>query len=365
MPKQKSGLYRTKVTVGHDSGGKPIVKYISGKTKKELEEARQEVLKHYTLDAAAAQRDVLFGDYAQEWYDIYKKPLIAVSSQSGYNAALGQLIPYFENRQLRSITAAELQLYMNKLNGKSKTTIAYHNAIIKNVFESAYANGIIDRDPARGLKKPSAEKKSRRALTDAETSAVLSVGKKHPEGLLLLLLYYTGLRRGEALGLQWKDIDFLKKQLSVKRDVDFITGTIGTVKTKSSLRTVPIPDELITELNSVRGVGETYVIQSPQSHSYLSIRTFNRRWDRLMKALRDEDPSIESEEGMSILTPHYFRHNYASVLYNANVDILAAQKFLGHSDIKTTLQIYAHLSEGKEMESADKVRDAFSAKNHH
>jgi integrase len=313
------------------------------------------------MAASDTRRDILFSSYAQEWYEVYKKPLIAVSSQSGYNAALARLLPYFEDRQLRSITAAELQMYMNKLSGMSKTTIAYHNAIIRNVFESAYANGIIDRDPSRGLKKPSAEKKSRRALTDAETTAALSVGSKHPEGLLLLILYYTGLRRGEALGLQWRDVDFLKKQISVKRDVDFITGTIGALKTKSSIRTVPIPAELLSVLSRVRGVGETFVIQSPQSHSFLSIRTFNRRWDRLMKAMRDEDPSIEQENGMSILTPHYFRHNYASVLYNAGVDILAAQKFLGHSDIKTTLEIYSHLSEGKETESAEKVRAAFSA----
>lgn len=93
-----------------------------------------------------------------------------------------------------------------------------------------------------------------------------------------------------------------------------------------------------------------------------------------MQAMVEADQSIESkivsvqtdENGnkaelrASVLTAHYFRHNYASVLYNADVDILNAQRFLGHADVKTTLAIYAYLSKGKEDINAEKARVAFS-----
>ena len=263
---------------------------------------------------------------------------------------------------------------MNSKTGYGKSTLSYLQTILVNVFRSAYARGIIDRDPAIGLTRPSTDKKVRRALTEPEQAAALHVGHTHPEGLLLLILYYTGLRIGEALGLQWRDVDFSTRLLHVQRDIDFKTGSVGSLKTLSSNRHVPIPDDLFSALWNERGVGETFVLQAPKSHSHLSLRTYVRRWNRLMQAMYDYDNSIESkpinqsmtkdppmqQRFQSILTAHYFRHNYASVLYNADVDVLSAQRFLGHSDVKTTLSIYAHLSESKEQINADKVRSAFS-----
>ena len=61
----------------------------------------------------------------------------------------------------------------------------------------------------------------------------------------------------------------------------------------------------------------------------------------------------------SILTPHYFRHNYASILYRSGVDVLTAQRFLGHTDPTTTMRIYTHLAEETELKDAEKVRRAF------
>ena len=93
-----------------------------------------------------------------------------------------------------------------------------------------------------------------------------------------------------------------------------------------------------------------------------------------MIAMLEYDGSIEAkvlrthkEEGVvietygSMLTPHYFRHNYASVLYNAGVDVLSAQRFLGHSNPATTMAIYTHLSAETEDKSAEKTRLALSA----
>ena len=79
-----------------------------------------------------------------------------------------------------------------------------------------------------------------------------------------------------------------------------------------------------------------------------------------MERMAELGPDIETrEDGASILTPHYFRHNYASILYNAGVDVLSAQKFLGHANVKVTLEIYSHLSKEKEDASAGAVMDAF------
>ena len=79
-----------------------------------------------------------------------------------------------------------------------------------------------------------------------------------------------------------------------------------------------------------------------------------------MERMAELEPDIETrEDGSSILTPHYFRHNYASILYNAGIDVLSAKKFLGHSNVKTTLEIYSHLSKEKEDANAAAVRGVF------
>ena len=81
-----------------------------------------------------------------------------------------------------------------------------------------------------------------------------------------------------------------------------------------------------------------------------------------MARMYEIDRNIETRPGenMSILTPHYFRHNYASVLYNAGIDVLSAQRFLGHANVKVTLEIYSHLSKAKEDENAGIVKTVFS-----
>lgn len=362
MAKQKDGRYRTKITIGHYSDGTPRFKYASGRTKKELEEHKEELRRKYITGAVDSRRDIQFSVYALEWYETYKEPNLSPSTRQGYRSALNnRILPVFGERQLRAITAPELQRFMTGLAGNSNTILTYSKSILQNVFREAYVNGLIDRNPAQGLKKPPHTADHRRALTPAEARAVLKVASEHPDGLLLLLLYYTGARRGEVLGLQWRDIDFDARTISINRDIDFATNKVGELKTAYSRRTVPMPQELQNALDPLRGFGETFVLQSPKTHGHIVHSTFVRTWKRLMRAVYEADPAIEAIDGRSILTPHYFRHNYASLLYNAGVDVLAAQKFLGHADIKTTLSIYSHLSEGKENESADRVRAIFSS----
>lgn len=370
MAKQKSGLYRTKVVIGHDRDGKPITKYISGKTKKELEENRQEILRHYATGALEVQRDVSFKDYALEWYTVFKKPKVSRSTQQNYESAFNQRInPWFKERQLRSITATDLQVFTNSMSGMSSSSIDDTLAIIRNTFALAYNTGIIDRNPALHIEKPDSESESRRALTEAEKAAVLEVGKSDPEGFFLLLLYYTGLRRGEALGLRWEDVDLKEKMIAVRRDVDFATGEIGKLKSEKSERSVPIPPALEDLLRSRRGVPKSYLIPAPRDGGFMGKSTYERMWRRLSKAIanfnlkqHEKDPKteiIETKEGRSVLTPHYFRHNYCSILYNAGVDVVCAQRYMGHADITTTLRIYTHLSAKNEDENAQKVRSAF------
>lgn len=356
--------YRAKIEIGRTIKGEPIYKYAHGHTRKELETAKTELKKKYAVGVDGVNRDTTFGEFVLEWFEIYKVDSLSEGSKGAYIASMNKLIAAFGIRPLKSISPMELQSYLNTLTGCGKTTVAYIKIIIHGVFSTAADQGIIDRDPSLNLKNPKTTSNTRRALTEAEKDAVLRVGDSHPEGLFLLVLYYTGLRRGEALGLQWRDIDFKNKIMHIRRDIDFITNSIGQLKTNAAYRDVPIPPQLLEKLDAVRGIGETFVFQSQKNKSFLPLTTFKRMWTRLMVELFNADPSIENKQygnhTGSILTPHYFRHNYATILHSAGVDVLAAQKILGHTDIKTTLGIYSHLSEKGAIKASEKIFSAFA-----
>lgn len=322
---------------------------LQGERKKSSRRTLPTLKKRYINGAIEESRDAQFKTYVEEWYSAYKKDKLSPSSRENYHSAMYKhIFPAFKDRQMRAIRAVELQTFMNSKAGMGKTVIGDIFSILTNAFAKATAQGIIDRDPARGLIKPAATKEKRRPLTEGETKATLKVAGEHPDGLLLMLLYYTGMRRGEVLGLQWRDVDFEAGAINVRRDMDFVTNDLGELKTPCSRRSIPMPSVLMNALNGVRGIGSTPVIPSPRSHGHWPQATFMRHWKALMIALYQADGSIGAEvlgkatdkAGKeilimgSVLTPHYFRHNYASILYNAGVDVLAAQKILGHADAR-------------------------------
>ncbi|MDL2235714.1 tyrosine-type recombinase/integrase [Christensenellaceae bacterium OttesenSCG-928-L17] len=193
----------------------------------------------------------------------------------------------------------------------------------------------------------------------------------------------------------WSDVDFRERTVRIERDIDFASGDVGALKTPSSLRTIPLPDDLFDALNAVRGVGDTYILQSPESASFLCDSTFRRRWLRLTCAMYQRDNTISHEETkssinarkkydklssdakakgksfdapppvreyQSTLSPHYFRHHFASLCYDAGIDVMTTHKWLGHSDPNTTLTIYTHLSKQREDKNTAAMNAAFTKK---
>lgn len=363
---KKDKRYRAKVTVGHTADGKPIVKYASGKTRKELAKAVEELKRIYIDGLPEQRKDITFGVYATDWYNAYKKPNISPESRRHYATIFNRyLLPVLADRQLRSIRAEELQILVNNNSGLCSTAIGYITSILRAMFAMAHSQGLIDRNPAAGLIRPAAKKESRRALTEAETRAALSVMASHKHGIILAILYYTGMRRGEMAGLQWRDIDFVNNSIHVCRDMDFVTRDFGEVKTPSANRYIPVPPELRSILWSKRGIGETLVCQPPKGKLWNN-SMLHAVWADLMGAMYAAAPEIEHKEykgvKISVLTAHYFRHNYASILYAADVDVLYAQKIIGHANASTTMGTYTHLSEQAESSNAVAVQNAFEKK---
>ena len=352
---ENTPVYRAKVRIGVDSNGKPIDKYLRASSKMELETAKQACREHFILGRPIPE-DKLFYEYAEEWYTVRKEPFISDSSRASYKSCfVKHILPVFGLRHMKAISASDIQLFVNSFAGASKSQLTLIIGILHGIFSTAYAEGMLERDPTVALIRPKSSKKdARRPLTDDETQRILEVINNHPEGLFLAVLYYLGLRRGEALGLKWRDFDFNEDQVHIQRDLDY-AGSVahdGSLKTEAADRYVPIPPELKEKLLTNKGGADEYVFHTKKGNP-LPHSSFKRMWYRLMLAAgcvewrkikeSTSRPDDILKQIKVTLTPHYFRHNYVTMLYESGIDPLVAMKIVGHTDYQTTANIYTHV----------------------
>ena len=372
MPKKKTP-YRSKVKIGVDADGKPINKWIQGRTRAELAEAREAVIARY-ITGEAPEDDRLFGDYATEWFRVRKAPFISASTRESYRTALNKhLFPVLGNRMLRAITPLDLQELLNTYAGKSKSQITNILATLRGVYGAALADRIVIRDPTARLVRPAATPTAvKPALTPEQRAALVAACASEPMGHYLALLYYLGCRPGEARGLMWKDVDWDRDLVHIARDIDYkANGNPGALKNRASDRHVPVPAPLRALLQPLRGLPDTYIAHAPSGPDRpLSKSSADRLWLRLMDAAGltvappEDDDKYEQYDPRHnlrpLITPHALRHNYVTLCWEHGLDPYETMKLVGHASITTTMNIYTHLSEAQMAKTAAKLDDMFA-----
>lgn len=373
MPtKQKSGLYRSKVKIGVDPSGKNIYKWISGKTQRELEAERRRVIAQYITGETPAE-DCLMGAYISEWYRTRKRPFIEPSTQKSYVSMINKhFLPAFAERNLRSIRAIDLQAWLNTFAGQSDTTITLAATIIHGVMSAALGDGLIVRDPSAGLILPSpGEARRLRALTPDETARILHAIQEHENGPYLAVLYYMGLRPGEARGLQWGDIDWDTGTVHIQRDIDYAAkgDQVGKLKTTAGNRHVPMPQALRDILWPLRGLPTSYIFQGSKSGAPLSKSSAERIWLRLMDfcgltELREKQWAQKDIRAQlrPLITPYYLRHNFITLCWEAGLDPVITTRIVGHEDYRTTANVYTHLNDQHLQTAKLEIDEIFSKK---
>ena len=152
--KNESGKYRGRVQIGVDKDGKAINKYVCAGTLRELEQKKEYVRNHY-IEGQPLREDMPFYQYAEEWYKLKKEPFISDASRSAYRTMFSKhILPALGLRHLRAISASELQIFINSFADSSKSQITLAVGTLKALFASAYAEGIIERDPSVSLIRP-------------------------------------------------------------------------------------------------------------------------------------------------------------------------------------------------------------------
>lgn len=223
--------------------------------------------------------------------------------------------------------------YKNKIIGLLKRIILYSS---RNYNTSESAIKFLDN-----FKNVNSVKKEIDFFTYEEYKKFDSVIDDHKWHTFFETLYFMGLRKGECQALNWNDIDFEKKMLRINKTLTTkITGIdycITSPKTSSSNRILPIPDCLINDLK----------IMYKEASQY---KDFDKNWFIFGNTSPIKDTNIQNKKNiycklanLKQIRIHDFRHSCASLLINQGASIILVSKYLGHSDVKMTLNTYTHM----------------------
>lgn len=337
-------IHKERVFVGRNDQGKPLYKWATGNNLDELHDAVVQIYVDHGLierflvnGNVPPEKRLTFKEYTENWMKTYKDVSLKPTTLSGYRTMLrAHFYPAFDKRVFCQITTKDLQDF---LNARSELSRKYLSDMVKffgMIVRDALEDGVVERDitASRKLTIPSNKKTVREALTlenFLDVSDHLSVLNLRDRRFMALLMY-TGLRRGEALGLRWEDIDQARGVIHVSRNVTYHTATanVGTPKTENGYRDVPLVPHLTRILDPIQPTG--YIIASTQKPTEpICHSTFVRTWKRI-------DSSIDLHGA----TPHIFRHTYLTILAGLNIDVKTLQAIAGHSDIQITMNRYVH-----------------------
>jgi integrase len=326
---------------------------IYGKTQDEVREKIRELERQ-------ADAGMLLGDkttleqYAKEWFPVKVAGLKPKSADIYRNALKNHIAPFFKDIRISDIKPLHIQKLMALHPELAKSTQSKILITLSQIMESAVENGLIAKNPCKGVKPGGAEAKVKRPLTKEQQIALAEAVKGNRAECFVLLCMYAGLRREEALGLMWDNVylDTSAPYIDVRHTVTYDRGRpihSDSLKTKAAYRSIPIPTVLLDTLQKVRQNAKScLVIPAVNSNRAMSLVAFRRMWEI---AARSVDFHIE---------PHILRHTYITELCASGMDIKKIQYLAGHADVKMTLKVYAHVKGNAPEELSGAIVKIFS-----
>lgn len=343
MPKKrKDGRYAKQVKIGMEDG-KPIRKTIYGNTIKELDKNYREFMELRDKGIILSEKGILYRDLHRLWIDNVKKGTIKPQTLGRYYERERFINTYLGDMKPKDIQKSHIeQIRSDLMVGKMYVKFNYVLGDIRAVLQYGIDDGVLIRDVSARIQRLKYQPKTKRALTLAERSLIEKADFTDKERAFVSLLLYTGARRNECLALTSNDIDLKKKTIQINKTLvpSNRVGEViqGMTKTSAGNRVIPISAPLMPILESYCKSIDGPLIATTSGHYYRT-RIFQKFWNGILDKLTAvNDGKLVADD----ITPHIFRHTYASDLYKAGFDIKAAQYLLGHTDIATTLDTYTH-----------------------
>ncbi len=344
--KRADGRYELQIVIGRDEQGRIKRKSFYGKRENEVIKKKDEWIKetYGTIleedESVGKLGYVGFSDWALSWLSVYKKGNVReYTYEFTYKRRVTKyLIPYFGDKPISIITPIEVQKFFNEHRNLSLDLQKTLRMILKDIFAKAIDNDYLKKNPAMNIKLQSTYISEEKVVyNETEQRKAMDWLKEH-RYFDLLLIFKTGLRRGELIGLRDCDFDLRNQILYVKQSV---SPTVITeegdevidlnVKRPKSKRAIPLDNEITACLKTMDiGRGDNYTFYTQSTPDAYASRT-----SKILKRMAKECD-------LPPITLHGIRHTFGTVLREKGVDIYSISKLLGHSSIGVTASIYVH-----------------------
>lgn len=291
--------------------------------------------KKHKIDHNYIDENTLLKDFGTKYLETYKQPTISDKAYSGLETIFNNhILKDLDNRPVSKIRPLDVQEMLNNNVYSVDYTQKIYNLTCQ-LFRYAYKNGLTATDYSLDFEKPKGvPRKAGRSLTAKEERAFLKVIEGHRAEMICKLMYYCGLRTGEARNLLWKDIDLNKNVIHVQ----------GT-KTRNAVRTVPIPDVFIPFLNNHKSDPFGHVCEPDKQRNEKAWRNVKRLMNIELgcRVYRNKlMPPFPVQEPLRL---YDLRHTYCTNLEKQKVPISIASRLMGHANIQITAAIYTHDSD--------------------
>lgn len=352
-------------------------KYTTKRGFKSLQEAKKA---YNRLMVQVEENDVvtnsqrLFSELADEWFEQYKNTVRESTYVAQKLAYKKHIFPLFGNLKISRISIPYCQKQVNHWYSYYKK---YSNLIglTSSVFKYALSLRLIRSNPMDAVIRPKRKKRIDEERYSApyyekeELLEFLEIAKNYPDPIypIFRILAFTGLRKGELLALRWKDIDFEKSTLSVKQTLatcDKWEIKFQVPKTEKSLRTISIDSETLQVIKRWQLKQKEYFLKmgikpTKEGEQLLFVSEENK--PLYLDYVNHNLKIIINENNLKRITPHGFRHTHCSLLFESGASLKEVQVRLGHTDIKTTMDIYTHVTKKQTEETANRFADFMSS----
>lgn len=384
--RRPNGTYEIKVSCGYGVDGKQRNQYKSykpepGMTKRQIEKEvqRQAILFEEDCKRGHITAAVKFETFAEQWFEEYAKVNLRPTSYARMKQLTKRVYPAIGHKRLDKITARDIQKFITDMltngrnlnNGKplSRKTAVHHLSFISDVFSYAVRMGMLCDNPCRRVFVPKQEQEEKQIYTIEQVKILYENLKSEPMKyqVYLLLSIYSGYRRSEMLGLEWKDIDFEHDLIHIRRTSQYTSEKgiyTDTTKTRKSKRVSKMPASIMNLLRQFK---------ADQNEEARRLGTKWEDYDRLFTKWNGApmNPQTPFEWlkgyceriGIPFRNIHSLRHLHASLLIFEGVDVVAVSEDMGHSVVGTTLNLYSHMFQEAKARNCDAISNALSFTN--
>lgn len=381
--KKRGNSYLIRVSCGYDVNGRHKEQSMTwkpdeGMTKRQIEKElnRQAVMFEEACNRGFRATAMKFQDLAEEWFENYAKNALRSTTYERMKQLTHRVYPAIGHLRIDKITARQLQGFVNSLakeGANEKTgkplapkTIRHNLSFISDVFSYAVRMDLVADNPCRKVTIPKGEVKEKPIYSQEEMAQLLTAinGEPTKYRAFFFLIAYSGFRRSEMLGLEWKDVDFEHNIISIKRTSNYTSERgiyTDTTKTKRSKRVLKISPYIMDILKELKVEQDDEALRL--GDKWVDTDRLFVKWDG--SPMNNQTPygwlkEFCEKNDMPFYGIHSFRHFAASALISAGLDVTTVSGALGHCNSGTTLNVYSHMFQTAQARVAQAMDGAFS-----